>query len=268
MENAVDALKMAAAILVFVTAITISFTLFNKAKSTADSIVTMRDRQGYLTSAELDGNILYTSSDYIEHGGEANVRNKIGVTTSGDRIVKVDDVVATITRYNKEKYGVTVVRKTSGEVLARFDSNTENMMRHWYNVSDETKENYAKLLNKNTATAYAQPKFLDGSNNVLEKELYKIDVAGNGTIKCGAPWYGNDAEINNRISAQLSGKQYKYNGQTFQRPALLDALNAATTIVEVTNEIDQSTYLKDGTEDTKLLQEYEMPTIEVIYIIQ
>ena len=45
------------------------------------------------------------------------------------------------------------------------------------------------------------------------------------------------------------------------------------TIIEVTNEIDQSTYLEDKDDegnpiDTNLLQQYEMPTVEIVYIIQ
>ena len=38
-------------------------------------------------------------------------------------------------------------------------------------------------------------------------------------------------------------------------------------IVEVTNEIDNSTYLKDGSTETNLLQSYSMPTVEIVYII-
>ena len=62
MENAVEALKTAAAILVFVIAITVSFTMFSKAKTTADSIITMQDKQEYLDFlAEL-----FTDADYVE----------------------------------------------------------------------------------------------------------------------------------------------------------------------------------------------------------
>ena len=39
------------------------------------------------------------------------------------------------------------------------------------------------------------------------------------------------------------------------------------TIVEVTNEIDESQYLEDDGQGTNLLQQYQMPTTEIIYII-
>lgn len=43
-------------------------------------------------------------------------------------------------------------------------------------------------------------------------------------------------------------------------------------IIEVTNEIDRSAYLTETGEDgepivTNLLQQYEMPTVEIVYIL-
>ena len=66
MENAVDAIKIASAILIFIIAFACSFSLFGTAKQTADSIITMRDKQAYLETAEEDvDGILYTSSSSI-----------------------------------------------------------------------------------------------------------------------------------------------------------------------------------------------------------
>ena len=133
MENAADALKMAAAVLIFIIAIASSFSLFGTAKQTADSVIGMRDKQKYLDAAELD-TVLYVSSDVIskEDSKEGNSQ-VVGLTTKGDRIVGIDDVISTIYRYNKEKYGVTIV-KANGEVIARFDSNTENVMSQYNNI--------------------------------------------------------------------------------------------------------------------------------------
>lgn len=132
MENAVDALKMAVAVLIFIIAIASSFSLFGTAKRTADSIIAMRDKQSYLEAAELDGGILYTSSKIIEDDDTTNVKESSidGVTTKGDRIVGVEDVISTIYRYSKEKYGVTII-EVNGKVIARYDSNTDKMMTMW-----------------------------------------------------------------------------------------------------------------------------------------
>ena len=120
MENAADALKMAAAILIFIIAIASAFSLFGIAKQTADSIIKMRDKQAYLEAAELES-VLYTSSSAIAEGDKVSHMN-----TKGDRIVGVEDVISTIYRYNKEKYGVTIVKQSDGTVIARYDTGTEN----------------------------------------------------------------------------------------------------------------------------------------------
>ena len=78
----------------------------------------------------------------------------------------------------------------------------------------------------------------------------------------------------------MSGAEYKNNGQTYQGKGLLAKLTASNKIVEVTNEIDNSNYLKQTDENgnpikddkgnvinSNLLQQYQMPTIEIIYII-
>lgn len=261
MENAADALKMAAAALIFIIAIASSFSLFGTAKQTADSIIGMRDKQQYLQAAELD-TVLYTSSDKIQTGGIS------GYTTNGDRIVKVDDVVSTIYRYSKEKYGVTIV-ESSGTILKRYDSNTENIMRQYNNINNpDGLKAYINQLKENTQNNYATPKFTQSS---LEK-IYAIHATGNSNIKCGAPWYGSDKEIRRRINADIAGEEYTYNNQTYNygtnQVNLFNKLTKARRIVEVTNEIDQSQYLKDNGQETSLLQQYQMPTVEVIYIIQ
>ena len=132
MENAVDALKMAAAALIFIIAIGTSFSIFGTAKQTADSIIGMRDKQAYLESASLDNGILYTSSTAIqgdttgltEEQIEAQKKEEssiIGVTKNGDRVVKIDDVISTIYRYAIEAYAVTII-KEDGQILARFST--------------------------------------------------------------------------------------------------------------------------------------------------
>ena len=100
MENAVEALKTAAAVLVFVIAITVSFTMFSKAKTTADSIITMQDKQEYLEADELVG------EQY-----ESSTKSITGMNANGDRIVNLEDIVSAIYRYNLEIYGVTIIEK-------------------------------------------------------------------------------------------------------------------------------------------------------------
>ena len=156
---------------------------------------------------------------------------------------------------------MTIV-KANGEVIARFDSNTENVMSQYNNIKSGF-DKYVSELEKNTSTSYTSPKF---SNNKLQ-ELYAISVAGNSKIRYGAPLYGNDNQIQKRVSADIDGTEYKFNGQTYQGKGIYDKIKNSQKIIEVVNEIDQSQYLKDGTNETELLQQYKMPTVEVIYIV-
>ena len=273
MENAVEALKTAAAVLVFVIAITVSFTMFSKAKTTADSIITMQDKQEYLEADELVG------KQY-----ESSTKSITGMNANGDRIVNLEDIVSAIYRYNLEKYGVTIIEKTgdTGKVLARFDSNTESIMRQWYNIQEEKDEETGSILSKvdiqnnirdqirkNLTTTYIK-EFEDITLDLTE--IYKIEVDGNSTIKVGAPWYGNEKEIIKRCNADISGEDYIYGTAgsagniTYKGKKLWEKLNVKANnrkITEVIKEIDQSKYIGE----TNLLQEYQLPTIEVIYIV-
>ena len=268
MENAVQALKTAAAVLIFTIAITLSFTMFSKAKVTADTVLKSQDDQEYLEAAELKDK-LYVSSADIESGENTKF------TTEGYRIVKEDDVISTLYRYNLEKYGVTIA-KENGDIIARYDSNTESIVRQYYNITSEAKKKYIEQLKKNTTIK----KWNNGSklelkyeyNKENEDSLYKLytlkEVTGSN-IKCGAPWYGNDTEINKRINADVGGYAYKLNNQKREIGTSLHDELKNKTIVEVVNEIDNSDYLKDDNgADTSLLQQYELPTVEIVYIIK
>lgn len=273
MENAVDALKIAAAVLVFVIAIGSSFSLFGTAKHTADSIITMRDKQAYLEAAELDNGILYTSSDYVTSENATGA----GVDSNGNRIVNVSDVISTIYRYSKEKYGVTII-KSDGTVIARYDSNTDSVMTQWNKITDDSKKvEFVDSIKARIDTTYVKKENIE----LDIASLYTISIeGGSGSITVGAPWYGNEEEIQKKIGCDLNGTVYTKNEQKYEGINLLDTLKNATTIIEVINEIDNSTYLKqtddNGTEltdengnaiNSNLLQQYEMPTVEIVYIL-
>lgn len=96
MENAVDALKIAFGVLVFVIALTIAFALLSQAKATSDIMLFASDKTNY-----------YTYSNDAEN-------------TEG-RIVGADVVISSLYRYYKES---VVVRVYDGTTLIG-DFNTE-----------------------------------------------------------------------------------------------------------------------------------------------
>lgn len=97
MENAVDALKIAAAVLVFVIALTIAFALLSQAKATSDIMLFASDKTNY-----------YTYSNKAEN-------------TEG-RIVGADVVISSLYRYYKES---VVVRIVEGDNTTEFNTETD-----------------------------------------------------------------------------------------------------------------------------------------------
>lgn len=270
MENIAEAIKMAFAVFVLAIALTVSFSMFSQAKEAADAVTKLQDKQEYLESADVEG-VLYNSRDEIAAGRNAKI------TTQGYRIVKPDDVISTIYRYDLEKYGVSILN-SSGKVITRFDSNTEKYMATWNTLSASDKSKIAAKIKENITNTEAMPTL---TTSDLEA-IYKVSITGNSNIQCGAPWYGNETEIIKRINAEIKGTDYTYNMQTRNIKARYNSLgskanlrailNAYNTsghkIIEITNEIDTSDYWKDGATETALLKEYQMPTIEVIYILK
>ena len=69
------------------------------------------------------------------------------------------------------------------------------------------------------------------------------------------------------ISEDISKETYtSTDGQKYEGYGLAEELEGKK-IIEVTNEIDQSKYIEDNGQQTNLLQEYKMPTLEIVYIV-
>lgn len=100
MEHVADALKIAFAIFVFVTAITIIFVMIGKVKSTSDVVLYYSDK-----------------TNFYDHYNDTSKDSK------GNRIVGVSDIVATLYRYYTESVAVTI----------KIDGNT-----YYFDVGNET----------------------------------------------------------------------------------------------------------------------------------
>lgn len=116
MEHAADALKIAFAIFVFVTAITIIFVMIGKVKSTSDVVLYYSDK-----------------TNFYDHYEDTSKDSK------GNRIVGVSDIVATLYRYYTESVAVTV---KIGDKTYYFDIGNETLM------SGETKQDLATIEGK------------------------------------------------------------------------------------------------------------------------
>ncbi|MCI9365484.1 MAG: hypothetical protein HFJ54_02460 [Clostridia bacterium] len=124
MENAVSALKIAFAVFVFVLGLAILFSMTSKAQETAKFLVAEADKTTYY--------------DYYEENDEL-------VDENGNRIVSFSDIIPALYRYSQENYGVTIV-DNGGNIVARFDLDTEVICNNWETSSAFSKYNKYKFV--------------------------------------------------------------------------------------------------------------------------
>lgn len=92
MENAVEALKMAFAVIVFVIALSVSIKVFSEARQTSDLVLTTADETAH-----------YDYEDYTKNG-----------TSGENRIVGMETIIPTLYKYSKENYTVRFLDGTKG----------------------------------------------------------------------------------------------------------------------------------------------------------
>lgn len=93
MENAVDALKIAFAVMVFAMALTLAISTFSQARETSEAVLYMNDKTNY-----------YSWEDEVNYLEEDPVTGDIEYKS--ERIVGIDAIIPTLYRYYKENYTV------------------------------------------------------------------------------------------------------------------------------------------------------------------
>lgn len=106
MENATEALLIAFAVLIFIIALSVTFSSLAHAKETADIVLYYSDRESFQTALKDD---------------PQNVSN-------GGRTVGVDTVIATIARCAKEKFSVKII-DSSETYIFEYDTQTEEEIK-------------------------------------------------------------------------------------------------------------------------------------------
>ena len=151
MDNAVDALKIAFAVLVFVMAITVSITAFDQAKATSDEVFYMADKTNFYE---------YTSDDKIPDG----------------RIVSIETIIPTLYRYYKENFNVIILDKEGKEVC------TFNLEKEIKDYSKNYK-NAPWLGNANEDTKLRVDVEVSGEHKVINGVEYKSQAETNKSAK-------------------------------------------------------------------------------------
>ncbi len=153
MENAVDALKIAFGVLVFVIALTVAFALLSQAKATSDIMLFASDKTNY-----------YTYSNEAE--------NKAG------RIVGADVVISSLYRYYKESVVVRVYDKNN-TLIEEFNTETDgglSQKERKKKVNEWIKENKSEL----------DGTFLETFDEVKKSGEYIVEDDGSElTVKSG-----------------------------------------------------------------------------------
>lgn len=223
MENAAEALKMAFAVFVFVIALTSVFSLISQARSTADVIFAMHDRDISFYD-DLEGITNLDSSQFDSHGNRV-VRRTVGWST----------VVPTIYRYGIENYGVTIIDTTKSgdeQIVARFSEKSEGIAQSYFDYNNTDDQlNYIKkhidYLNNNILNIencsykikeYTKNQTEDGTLYKLFKRIYNLTNSNLNTF--GAPWLRDDNAIKKRLDGDLGKEKIKINfavnGDTYE----------------------------------------------------
>ncbi len=161
MENAVDALKMAGAVLLFVLAISVAIVSFGQAREAADTILDYKDRE----TVYIDGNLYYK-------------------TTGTERTVGLETIIPTIYRAYIENYKIVFEGLNEPIYTLKLSGNTEIKK---YTIDLETKKTTDGIQINNVALANDEQKseFLcgilyrdftkSGSQDKFEKK-YNIEL--------------------------------------------------------------------------------------------
>lgn len=273
MENAVDALKIAFAIFIFVIAIALSFSIVGQVRATSEVILALNDKAN--------------SYDYVANE-DNNANNK-------ERIVSFETILPTIYRYAKEQYAVTIINK-DGTPIVRYDLYTEGFMNDWNTT--------LKNMNRASSRDVAIDKFNEIKERIaivdemIQKEnpswqhsiwnglvtgsegsytsgtLYRVSNSNNRTVDTGAPWGSQHEEIIKRIKADMTGADKdkytrngityvgknlnQYKGKTFKEK-FIEIQTSGTTITD-TDEEDNIEYSLETVKGNKKL--------EIVYIMQ
>lgn len=111
MENAVDALKIAFAVFVFVIALSITMYMFTMAKETSDLVLQASDVTEYM--------------EYTELNAVSDISN--------DRIVGLETVIPTLYKYYDENYTV-IFRNSNGTPMDLYESQVSNWSENYVNI--------------------------------------------------------------------------------------------------------------------------------------
>lgn len=174
MENAVDALKIAFAVFVFVIALSVSVISFTSVKVAADTIIYTKDETNYY--------------EYEMAVGKA----------AENRIVGIETVIPTLFRYYKENY--TVVFKQGSYNATTGEVSNEKYLYIYESLSNQNlwEDSYTGSTNSLMYKKYG----IQSKN----KKIFSFDL-DEETLR-HEPWTGSTDKVKSNLDAFLNGSIY------------------------------------------------------------
>ena len=190
MENAVRALEMAFAVMIFVIALTVTITSFSTARKTSDLVLQYSDETTYY--------------DYIDYTEGAGYTFPDGSTytydSQGNRIVGIETIIPTVYKYSKERYRVEFYEANYKEEEGTYSTPKELTI-------------YTTRINKNSGKAvYNNSSIL----NTEKVNVYYFDIAIE--MERSEPWVASTTEIKKHLDSIFNGSNYylpQYLGDVF-----------------------------------------------------
>lgn len=185
MENATEAIYMAFAVLVFAIALTLSMTMFSRARATSDAILYNSDETNFLE---------YKDSTQYSNAG----RNR-------NRIVGLETVIPTLYRYYKENYTVLFREANINDYDEAVANKTVQASDYRYLLlyrSDTEEDNWPKI--EGTPDTQYSGKYYNASGDL--KEVYSFDL--DEETKRNEPWTSSVKEIKKNLDAFINGGEY------------------------------------------------------------
>lgn len=174
MENAVEGLKLAFAVLLLTMALSLTIAFFSKARATADLVLQSSDKTVYY--------------DYT--------RYSLPQDMSGNRIVGYETIIPTLYKYDKERYKV-IFKQGSYNVDTGEITDVKNL--EIYKTSS-TRANW----NKNYVNDFDGKTTFNSSSNELR--ICSFDIVEES--QRNEPWVGSSEQVKLHLDAIFSGETY------------------------------------------------------------
>lgn len=250
MENAVEALKMAFAVMAFMLALSVSIISFNKVKKTSDIVLYAKDETNYYEY-------------YQNYNGEKG-------KAAENRVVGLETIIPTLYKYYKENYtvlfreasyndGVFSNIKALPVYTTKSNDETSNGTKLWgsnkVDESNKTYNTYEKLMNDKYGINIEGYKY----NKLTNKEIFSFDLEEE-TLR-HEPWTGSYEKARENLDCFLSGGIYKNpnnNTDYIKYDGFINKYKNAKfieTIGEYTYSSSQANSTEDGSTINSLVKE-------------